>query len=263
MTDQQRRQGKGGGGEPSSSENKNVAFAINSLHRTYQAASDKATEREARQFKWSRRTAAAAIIYTVITAAILAAGIWSAIQATNAVGEATQAVGEAKRSADAAQAQVATARDTEQRQLMAYVGVAQHGIENFGKPNQVIKVSRKNYGVTPAIDLIMSPPAAVIAEKGKGYFLPITCNPAPALQNSFALFPTQEAPFEYRGLAPGVSKEQIDQVRSGSHQIIYFGAAFYKDIFGNQHCTRFCWGFGGQSMAENDVELCAQHNDTH
>jgi hypothetical protein len=135
MANQQGRQGKGGGGgDPGPAKDKDVAVSINSLHRTYQAASEKADQYNTRQFIWTRRAAIAAIVYTVVTAALLATGVWSAIQATNAVNQAsqalaeaqrsadaaTQAVGEAKRAADAAQEQVATARDTEHRQLRAY-----------------------------------------------------------------------------------------------------------------------------------------------
>jgi hypothetical protein len=80
--------------------------------RTFQTENEQTKERDKSNGKWNRRTAIAAIVYTLFTFALLIAGIWSAIQATNAVDKASQAVA-------VAQAQASIAKDTEQRQLMA------------------------------------------------------------------------------------------------------------------------------------------------
>jgi hypothetical protein len=174
VNNQQRGQSKGsGGGESGPREDKNVAFAINALHSTYKSSSDKTDQRENKQFLWTRRTAVAAIVYTLVTAALLAAGIWSAVQATNAVTQAANAVAVAKRSADVAQDQVAAAKDTEQRQLRAYVGIIPGDVENFGEDTFEIKLIRKNYGQTPAYDVgfsqvyvdVLPPNALIISQK--------------------------------------------------------------------------------------------------
>ena len=185
-----------------------------------------------------------------------------------------------------------TSSDTEQRQLMAYVGITQHGIENFGEQNQVLKITQKNYGLTPAIDAIWIPIQAMIADVGPngvaGNFPPILCEPPIWVQNTVAIFPTEELPADIHGifrLIPNellksggltiadlrtsvtkgqqMTREQIDQVRNGSHAIALWGGVYFKDIFGTRHCTRYCWSFRGQSMEAKDAEICLQHNDTY
>jgi hypothetical protein len=47
-----------------------------------------------------------------------------------------------------------TADDTEKRQLRAYVGITPGAIENYGAEGQQFSFTRKNYGITPAYDLI-------------------------------------------------------------------------------------------------------------
>lgn len=157
-----------------------------------------------------------------------------------------------------------TTRDTEVRQLRAYVGIAQRGIENFGEPNQTIKLSRKNYGVTPAIDLGMSSPnIAVVSSAPGAQFSPILCSPVPERPpNTFALFPGQEALYEIRG--PLLTNDQVAAVRKGTDFVLLlWGALYYKDTFGNSRCTRYCFSFKGQDMAESDADICLQHNDSY
>jgi hypothetical protein len=162
----------------------------------------------------------------------------------------------------AANDQLGVARDTERQQLRAYVGITQHGIENFGTPTQVLKVTRKNYGVTPAYDLFMDQPNFGVTQ-ANGNFIAAACWPAPpAPVNTLTIFPQQELRFEIRG-SP-LSKQQIDMIRNGTEYVmIYWGTLHYKDAFGAPRCTRYCWQFKGESMAENDNEFCLQHNDAY
>jgi hypothetical protein len=263
MVDQQERQGKGGGGgDPGSAKDKNVAFSINSLHRTYQAASNKTDERDTVHLKWTRRTAISAIVYTVVTAALLAAGIWSAIQAGNAVIQAARAVGEAQRSADAAQALVATAKETEQRQLRAYVGVIPGEAENFGGDDFKIKLTRKNYGQTPAYDVGFSqvyvdvlPPNALIVSKN------IDCA-KPNFPGLVTMFPTTELPWTVNDTTK-FSQDKINAVRKGDAVLYWYGNICYHDVFGSPHYTNFCWMYKGASMTAKDAEGCLQHNDSN
>ncbi|MBR1121385.1 hypothetical protein JQ628_07645 [Bradyrhizobium lablabi] len=160
------------------------------------------------------------------------------------------------------QEQLAVARDTETRQLKAYVGVVQQGLENFGTPQQALKITRKNFGLTPAVDLFMAPPAIAVLNRGQ-QFGPVHCTPAPAVVNTFTLFPQQESNFTIKGFA-GVSQEQVDLVKKGGdYVLVYWGALHYKDVFGAQRCTRYCWSFSGANMDAANAELCFQHNDSY
>jgi hypothetical protein len=154
-------------------------------------------------------------------------------------------------------------KDTNERQLRAYVGIRPLGIDNFGEANQVLHTVRKNYGTTPASDLFMDQPNIAILPRN-GQFNPAICEPVPTrIVNTLALFPGQELRFEMKTNL-NMTKEQIASVRNGSqYQLQFWGTIHYKDIFGKQRCTRYCWGFYGPSMAENDSEYCLQHNDAY
>lgn len=167
------------------------------------------------------------------------------------------------RQVTASQNQLEIMRDSERKQLKAYVGLTQHGIQNFGTPTQTLKISRKNYGLTPAIDLFMTPPnIAVVQIDRLTQFAPTLCTPAPTVVNSFTLFPQQESNFEMRG--HNITLEQVDLVKKGTTFVImYWGALFYKDVFGNRHCSRYCWTFKGADMSEAAADTCFQHNDFH
>jgi hypothetical protein len=158
---------------------------------------------------------------------------------------------------------------------MAYVGIKPNGIDNFGEDSQVIKTTRKNYGLTPAIDVFMPPIKAKVFEVDKkGIAINLSesqFDPAPCMlgtpPNTFALFPAEESLDDLRGITilennQAMTKEQIDQVRNGSHAMMVWGTVNFKDIFGTPHCTRYCWMFRGLSMGKQDAAACFQHNDT-
>lgn len=153
-------------------------------------------------------------------------------------------------------------KKSSEQQLRAYVGITQRGIENFGMPNQVLKTMRKNYGATPAYDLIMDP-VHIDVFQNTAQFPPAFCSPSPPSPiNTLTLFPSQELRFEIRGQL--LSKQQIERVRSaGDYRLIYWGTIHYKDAFGDARCTRYCWSFKGENMAEGDNDYCAQHNDAY
>ena len=161
----------------------------------------------------------------------------------------------------ASQAQLDVMRDTETRQLRAYVGITQRGIENFGEDNQVLRTLRKNYGQTPAIDLFMSFPNIAMAQANT-QFNPALCYPAPQAQNTFALFPGQELSYKVQGKT--LPPDQIDLIRKNPNFVMLFwGVLHYKDVFGIQHCTRYCWAFKGSDMTESANDICLQHNDSY
>jgi hypothetical protein len=159
--------------------------------------------------------------------------------------------------------QYIVADDAEKRQLRAYVGILQHGMDHFGDQNQVIKTSTKNYGLTPARDLYIDPQQQHwdVVRLNAPVFSPAMVNP-PNVKNTFTLFPSQESHYYFHGNA--LSRQQIDLVRDGTeYELLVWGIVYYKDVFDVSHSTRYCWSFRGSSMTEADVEICLQHNDAY
>jgi len=83
-------------------------------------------------------------------------------------------------------------RDTEKRQLRAYVGVSPGDVENFGSGDQRLRLIRKNYGGTPAYDVGFSEIGFVIEPVGN----PLPTTPqgcmAPRLPGLVSMFPSME-----------------------------------------------------------------------
>jgi hypothetical protein len=154
-------------------------------------------------------------------------------------------------------------KESTETQLRAYVGIRPLGIENFGETNQILRTMRKNYGATPASELFMDKPNIAILPRN-GQFSPALCDPTPpGPVNSVSLFPQQELRYDMQG-SLNLSKDQIALLRDGSqYQLQFWGTLHYKDIFGKRRCTRYCWGFHGPSMTENDSDYCLQHNDAY
>src|SRR5580704_9537714 len=118
----------------------------------YKADSSQAKEERDADRPWIRKGVKVAAAYTAITFVIMVWGGW----------------------------QIIISRDTEHRQLRAYVGVQPGDIENFGTQSQKIKIVRKNYGTTPAYDVGFSvlgqeviQPGGIIARHGDGCNFPI------------------------------------------------------------------------------------------
>src|SRR5215469_12190254 len=89
---QQERQSEGStpsNGDPA--EQHQIAIAIASLERRYDAGETQRSEHDRETLKWGRRAARASIFYTGFTALLLAAGIYSAFQAWRAVAAANRA----------------------------------------------------------------------------------------------------------------------------------------------------------------------------
>jgi hypothetical protein len=129
------------GNNPAAEYQKRIADTFDSYARQHEAAEAKNSEHNRNIGWWTRRGAIAAWIYTAITALIFVLTIRS--------------VQEAGRAVDAATFQASVAKDTEIRQLRAYVFVDDiwlHGINSSNGPETYIRI--KNSGVTPSYGLI-------------------------------------------------------------------------------------------------------------
>src|SRR6516225_40664 len=166
MQEKPARQPKGSNPSNSSpSEQQQIAIEIDALERSYDTSENNRQKHDRESLKWTRRTAKAAIAYTVVTALLLAAGIYSTIQAWRAVDAANRSAEAAKdsvtaanRAADAAAAQTRIAEDTEKHQLRAYAYAKPppQGVQNVVAGGKVLAViAVRNSGQTPAYHLRM------------------------------------------------------------------------------------------------------------
>ena len=164
----------------------------------------------------------------------------------------------------ASQEQVRIMTDTEHRQLRAYVGLIPKDVENFGDPNkQTFRFIRKNYGTTPAYDLIVTEFGQSVAGPSKPIVIPqFSGQPPEILRGNVTLFPTGELEMKFIGLM--VPKEQVDHVLGADDWTFsYLGQVKYRDAFDQTHFTNFCWTYKRNQMTADHVEWCGLHNDSN
>jgi hypothetical protein len=155
--------------------------------------------------------------------------------------------------------QAGISRDTERRQLRAYIGITPGDVENFGdRDKQILRIIRKNYGLTPAYDVITGLFHDVIRINGP---IPTPISGVQGPSNTPTLFPSMEAPFYWRGTP--LSQQQVDLIRNGKeYQLVFWGMVTYTDAFGAKHFTRFCYLYKGPNMTSKDADICFGHNDS-
>lgn len=159
-----------------------------------------------------------------------------------------------------------TADDTERRQLRAYIGVAAGDVEDFGiEGKQRVHLVRKNHGQTPAYEVGFSSIGSFVVSPVGGRFTvnqPGACS-APSVAGLITMFPTVELPLTINTQGAPAPKEQIQLVKSGDTQFVYFGNVCYRDAFGVSHYTNYCYIYKGTSMTSKDADPCLQYNDSN
>lgn len=252
----------GGGREGSdrrAAEERQIAGAINSLRSDYNAAQQKRTKAEGEQHKWSRRTAKAAILYTVLTGLILGGSVYSIYQTWNAVDAANRA-------ADAATDEARTANDAERRTLRAYIGIQPGDIKDFGTTQQSMTVTRINSGHTPAYDAGFSTVGADIIWTPSNIHTPGGCA-KPNIKDMLTIFPNIPEKFALGIWNKGWKSDQFDTISANTSKseglvFVYYGTFCYNDAFSVPHYTNFCYMYSGKNMAAADAEACLTHNDS-
>jgi hypothetical protein len=158
--------------------------------------------------------------------------------------------------------QASVASDTEKRQLRAYVGIIAGDVENFdvsGRPT--VRLTRKNYGLTPAYDVGFSTIYARIGKDGTIFQQSGGGCTQPNYSNLSTMFPSAQLPFSII-IKDTYLQQQVDEVKAGSSIFYVYGDVCYKDIFGNPHYTNYCWMYKGD-MSGKEADACLQHNDSN
>jgi hypothetical protein len=154
------------------------------------------------------------------------------------------------------------ARNSEQHQLRAYVGLIPGDIDNFGDPKlQKFEFVRKNYGQTPAYDVLVTE----FGQSVVGFGQPIPGNPikieGEILRGNFTLFPSGELRMDLLGL--GVNPTLVDRVDKDENlRFVYLGTIKYRDAFDTTHYTNFCWMYKAKDFVGKHADWCLSHNDS-
>jgi len=235
-----------------------IAAAIDSLKASYEAAEQQRSKHDLKGLKWTRAAVGAAIAYTVLTAALLGAGVYSAFEARNAVDAANRAVAAATR-------QGAIAEDTEKRQLRAYVAVfiSEGNHENTFQPpaTPAVHFDVRNSGITPAYET-----THLSGVNMCDYPLPKNFNfttPDP---------PTPPTPMTVFSGVNNVgmtitskrrlTSDEYQGIANGKRRVCFWGTVRYADAFNEIHFTNFCNYFYGTANTIIN-EACEQHNDSN
>jgi hypothetical protein len=167
----------------------------------------------------------------------------------------------AKEAADATRDSVNLAKDTAERQLRAYVYVLPppQGIPNAvadGLQRAVVAV--RNSGQTPAYQMQFRGnfgfgpyPAPTNPTFREGpYGGAMVLNPATELTTG-AVISTEEK----------FSQADLDSIVDGKTRRLYiFGSVIYKDAFGKDRVTEFCFAYYGKGPVLTSMDYCGQHN---
>lgn len=147
MSENSPSQGEGGDGrEKRASQEEPVAVAIDAFNRNYKTAQHQRGKHDRRSLKWTRLGIVAAVVYTLLTAALLAAGAYSAYQARHAVEAANLAANAATKQAEIS--------ESAQRAWMAPVRVRLLHPINPEIQTVTVIVDALNVGKAPAFGMV-------------------------------------------------------------------------------------------------------------
>ncbi len=195
----------------------------------------------------------------------------SAIAAGAAFVAAVAAVGayiQTKRQAEAAETQIGVAKDTEQRQLRAYIGVVPPAdnqvINSFFPPIAPdVRLTPKNFGVTPAYKAQHHTGMGIYPYPiPKDFAYPLETPITPP--NPITIYP---GALDIAGIIAQsrrpLTQEEIASIQTGRTMRLYvWGTITYEDVLGSRHFTNFCISFFDLMPARVRREPCNDHNDS-
>lgn len=234
-----------GGGNQPAAEQGQVAFALNALKKEYEAAQTDRKEHERKVFRWTRIAGIGVGIYTTLTAIIMAATVYAAMQS--------------KISANAARQSVKISSDTETRQLRAYAYIAPT-LPNLqlGKPLD-LEIAVRTLGSTLAYDVrtTINAGGSGIPLQSDEYF---AVHPSADRCTDFATILDPNTNNHIVHLPVSTFKATPDSLvalQSPNSRLYVWGEMHYRDVFHCQHWTRFCYQIGGTPL---HTEECPDRN---
>jgi hypothetical protein len=193
-----------------------------------------------------------------ITVAVIAAGAY--MTGVQALEEAHKQTVEALRLAKAAEDQIAVAKDSEERQLRAYVAV--NALVAGEKYPKTIQATVQNGGQTPAYAVnfhLNWQPVPVYEDLSPGFDFPDQGDAAPGSLAILNGAGSKEVPFTF-----DVGSAAFLKVIERANDLIFYGHIDYDDIFGMGWRTETCWRYSAKRDEGDHVthtfSLCRQHN---
>ena len=266
IENQDRGDGRGSPEGESASKQHEIATSINALKSSYEAAQADQIQHSDNIFRWTRRGAKAAILYTGLTILIFGASIYSVSQTREIVNQTSRA---AKAAEDQVQAtkdtagdqkaaidkQTGIASDTEQRQLRAYVGLTDDPLAMIKSPDRII-VTMKNFGQTPtkSVELFINwafvkQPAVRLPD---GFEFPDNPYCPARLYGAQTIYPAD--------ILKGQRQHCPDETKKLSEPNIWaafiYGHVIYFDVFGNRWRNNYCLLYGASGSA-----YCDRYNE--
>ncbi len=203
------------------------------------------------------------LLVVTATLAYYTFGLWQSTQTLS------------KDTAAASSASILQMQSQEKRQLRAYVGVAVAGYYPATTTHPLaFRIEIKNYGQTPAYDLIVVSMNRVVLPfpLKEVSQLDDAPDPDPHEPQRTVLNP-QASPITFRSSRklPQIPPDDLAAVNQpivpeGEHpaQLYCFGTVRYRDIFLDSHWVHYCAMFGGDLMqsSESAGAMCHLYNDT-
>lgn len=202
--------------------------------------------------------------YIGLTVPIVIGAVLSAFFAYRAYDTTLQALVEAKRQANAAEAQIDVARDTEHRQLRAYLHI-NHGPMTVSENTASAEVRISHSGQTPAYKIILEADIQVdhfpLPDTEK---LSLTTGGIPkhefgALYGNEPIKQTIAMP-QNSNDAVEIQKRSRDRLAGGLQVFYLFGRVRYQDIFGHEWPYDFCYSFDPVNNTEGSERGCEKYN---
>lgn len=132
--------------------------------------------------------------------------------------------------------QTAVTRDTEHRQLRAYVGL----IPLDGTPENIGRFAIKNYGSTPARNIQVFGDTRVLqGPLPEPKLLELVDGANSKSPFSQVVFPQDQVPFEF-GPDSKIETIKVQWGGNATMGLYTFGKISYDDVFGKEHKTSFC-----------------------
>ncbi len=158
----------------------------------------------------------------------------------------------------AANEAVDVTRDTAQRELRAYVGIEKIGkshAEWRGQRLYRATVTLKNFGQTPAADVRINAGAETLPYPDKDEYFDWVDEHA---QGAGLLNPGSSLEYKIDTIDPYAEAQNMPE-----NAFYAFGEITYRDVFGNDRCTRFRYMLAGFPKGDALLTPCADGNEAN
>jgi hypothetical protein len=153
------------------------------------------------------------------------------------------------------------AKDTEKRQLRAYVIFRPNGLERF-EPNDIghVQAVLENVGQTPVYDGTWSSGISVLPS---GQIVNVALEPCESIMRApdARRFYFGKVAYPDKDRDRVFSVDEINDIKIGTSTLLFIGRVCYRDIFKEVHRTDFCvrWRWAGNNLGP--ATFCENGND--